>query len=425
MKVLVYPHELIVGGSPINAIDLAASIVEHGHEAIVYAQEGPLCDYIISKGLRFVAAHPMRCRPAPTRIWQLARLARRENVDLIHGYEWPPCLDAYYGAHILGGVPVVCTVLSMSLVPLVPDSIPLILGTQKLGDDAQTGRRGPVSVVEPPIDTDLDNPSVDGGPFRLKQGVRPDELLVVTVSRLAVDLKLDALVRAIDAVCAVAAEIPVRLVVVGDGEAFPALSKRAALANSRVGREVVTFAGVTLDPRPAYAAADVIVGMGSSVLRAMAFEKPVVVQGEQGFSMIAEPSTVELFLWQGFHGVGSNREGGNPLVDQLRGLLADGARRRALGRWGRQLVVERFSLRSATSALLKVYERALEPRTLSGRLAREASATGWRALCNEFRLHLPDDKRARERQQSRELERAGAGGLSAGCDHSVPSLTGS
>ena len=44
MKVLVYPHDLQIGGSQINAIDLAAEVAEHGHEAVVYAIDGPLRD---------------------------------------------------------------------------------------------------------------------------------------------------------------------------------------------------------------------------------------------------------------------------------------------------------------------------------------------------------------------------------------------
>ena len=55
---------------------------------------------------------------------------------------------------------------------------------------------------------------------------RDDDLLVVTVSRLAIDLKLDALVQAIDAADLLAAT-PVRLAIVGDGPAEAALEHGA------------------------------------------------------------------------------------------------------------------------------------------------------------------------------------------------------
>ena len=89
--------------------------------------------------------------------------------------------------------------------------------------------------------------------------------------------------NAIDAVSALPAELRVRLVIVGDGPARAELDALAASANARCGRTVATLVGAADDPRPWYAAADVVLGMGSSALRAMAYAKPLVVQGERGF----------------------------------------------------------------------------------------------------------------------------------------------
>ena len=137
MRILVYPHELAIGGSQINAIDLAAGVAEAGHDVIVYGIPGPLVSYIERRGLRFLPARRLRYRPAPSRIAQLVGIALRERLDLIHAYEWPPCLDAYYGAGLVGGVPLLCTVLGMKVMPYVLASVPLIMGT------AESGRRSP------------------------------------------------------------------------------------------------------------------------------------------------------------------------------------------------------------------------------------------------------------------------------------------
>lgn len=407
MKVVVAPHELVIGGCPINAIDLGAAVAALGHEVAVYGVPGPLVDYIGAKGLRFIPAHPLKYRPAPTRVWELARLASREKVDLIHAYEWPPCLDAYFGAHLLGGTPVVCTVLSMSLVPLVPDSVPLVMGTRELQHSARPDRPDTVALLEPPVDTDQDHPGIDGSAFRASHRVGHDELLVVTVSRLSVDLKLDALVRAIDAVALLAAHHPVRLVMVGTGDAMSQLQRRAARVNQALSREVVTLPGPTLDPRPAYAAADVVVGMGGSALRAMAFATPVVVQGEGGFSLVLEPGSIDHFSWQGFYGVGDGSAGPDLLAGQIGGLLADAERRAMLGRFARRVVVERYSLASAATALVDIYESARVGRAPVHRLAPEVIRMGLRAAGNEVRLHLPSDKRARRAVQVAKLAAAG------------------
>jgi glycosyltransferase involved in cell wall biosynthesis len=391
MRILVAPHALSIGGSQINAIDLAAGVAAAGHEVMVYGGPGPLEDRIAAHGLEFVAARRLRYRPAPSRIAQLARIARRRRLDLIHAYEWPPCLDAYFGAHLLRRVPLICTVLSMSVSPLVPDSIPLVMGTEALGADARRSHSAPVWVLEPPIDTDANHPAVDGAQFRRAHRVPRDGLLVVTVSRLANDLKLDALVRAIDAVEALSERLPIHLVVVGGGEAGAFLRARARGVNGRRGRDIVRFAGELADPRAAYAAADVVLGMGSSALRAMSMGRPVIVQGERGFSEIFSPETLGYFLLNGFWGTGDDLPHADRLARQLRSLLADPTRRAELATFGRAVVQHRFSLERAVVRQLEIYAQVLE----LGRATRPtgvAVAAG-RALRLEAQNHNPRRRR--------------------------------
>lgn len=407
MRILVYPHDLAIGGSQINAIDLAAGVAAEGHEVIVYGIEGPLVPYIERLGLRFIPARRLKYRPAPSRILQLAALARRERLDLVHAYEWPPCLDAYFGAGLMTGVPVVSTVLGMTVSPFIPRSVPLIMGTAALGAAAEKVQHGKVWVIEPPIDVKNDHPGIDGSPFRQAHGVGPDDLLVVTVSRLSVDLKLDALVRAIDAADLLAACNPVRLVIVGGGPAHEALQQRASTVNRRWKREVVTLAGPDLDPRSAYAAADVVVGMGSSALRALAIGRPVVVQGEEAFSEVFEAATLPLFLHQGFYGRSDSAPGADRLARQIGDLLLDSQRRRLLGEFGRKIVDERFSLQRAVELQIAIYAEVIaSPVT---RRLPDALSSAARALMLEIYNHDPRRKRRYSSQEAHLFASARAG----------------
>ena len=179
------------------------------------------------------------------------------------------------------------------------------------------------------------------------------------VSRLAVELKLEGLLAAVAAVADLAGDLPVHLAVVGDGPARAELARAAAAANARRGRPVVHLLGELLDPRPAYAEADVVLGMGSSALRAMAYARPLVVQGEAGFWETLTPESAPRFCWQGWYGVGDGSPGAPRLAGLLRELLGDRARRADLGAFARQLVVDRFSLTRAAAAQEAVYAAAL------------------------------------------------------------------
>ena len=406
MRIIVYPHDLAIGGSQINAIDLAKAVQDAGHEVTLFAQPGPLEKYIAEKGLPFVRARTLRYRPSPSRIAQLASLARRQGADLIHAYEWPPCLDAYFGAHLVGKIPLVCTVLSMAVSDLVPPSVPLIMGTEDLGDEARNGRGGAVHVLEPPIDVVGDHPGIQGHALREVWRVAPDELVVVSVSRLSYDLKLDALVQAVDAAGLLADTFAFKLVMVGDGDAEADIRMRADDVNLRYGREVVLLPGPMRDPRAAYAAADVVVAMGSSALRAMAIGKPVVVQGEAGFSLELNPETLPVFLRQGFWGVGNGSVEAEQLAAQLAVLFTDEGRRSALGSFGRQTVETRFSLARATATVLDIYAATIAGYRWRPGEAATAAHVAWLALSNEGRLHDPRRRRIAAKERQGRLEAA-------------------
>ncbi|WP_052958013.1 glycosyltransferase [Aquamicrobium sp. LC103] len=407
MRLLVYPHDLSIGGSQINAIDLAAAVAAAGHEVAVYGIPGPLVSYIEERGLRFVPARRLRYRPAPSRIAQLAAVAARERIDLIHAYEWPSCLDAYYGAAAVLRVPLLCTVLSMSVMPQVPASVPLVMGTADLGDEARAAHRGAVWVLEPPIDVERDHPGIDGEPFRRRHNVAPDEFLIVAVSRLALDLKLDALVRAVDAADLLAARRRIRLILVGDGPSREALDVRARAVNARWSREVVTLAGAELDPRGAYAAADLVLGMGSSALRALAIGRPLIVQGERAFSEIFERETLGIFLRQGFYGLANDERGAARLAGQVDTLIDDPSRRDENAAFGRELVVRRFSLERAVDIQLGIYRKLLA--TSPAIRPREALRSAWLALKIEIDNHDPRRKRRLRRREDRIFDSTRAG----------------
>lgn len=398
MRLLVYPHDLNIGGSQINAIDLAAGAASAGHDVIVYAPEGPLAEYVQQKGLRFIPAQRFRYRPAPPRMVQLAKIVRSEGIDLIHAYEWPPCLDAYYGPCLAFNTPLLCTVLSMDVMPYVPASVPLIMGTAELGDRARETHRGKVWVLEPPIDIEQDNPDIDGEAYRRTLGCNKGDLLIVSVSRLSIELKLDALVRAIDAVDHLASSYPIKFAMVGDGPARSALEERGRAVNRRHGRDVVIFPGPQLDPRKAYAAADLVVAMGSSALRALAIGRPVIVQGEQAFSEIFEPRTYDLFLRQGFYGLADGERGSARLASQLEALIVDRDRRAAIAAFGLKAVAERFGLRRALALQMEIYEQVLA--TNARPTWTERLRPAYLALNVEIANHNPFRKR---RRRSREL----------------------
>jgi len=374
MKILVCPHNLDMGGSQLSAIKMAAAVRRHGHEPIVYAPHGVLEERIAAAGLEHVLA------PDTTdhRAWRrrLAALVAERDIGLVHAYEWGPCLDAAF-VTALHRVPVLMSVMSMGVPAFLPRHLPITVGTPELAS-AQAGLGRTAFLLEPPVDTEAHRVR-DVAAARRGLGIGPDELVVSVVSMLTTELeKLQGVLATMVLVDRLAADYPVRMLVAGDGEGLEQVRARAARINAGHGRTVVQPLGFLMEPGPAYEAADVVLGMGSSALRGMAYAKPLIVQGEAGFWRLAEPGTVDGFRRHGWFGRGGN--GISDLERELRRLFDDPQLRTVLGGYGRSIVDPRYTKERASAELSRIYgDVALRHQRLSATassLARSAIGVG-------------------------------------------------
>jgi phosphatidyl-myo-inositol alpha-mannosyltransferase len=380
-----------IGGSQLNAVETAAAVRDRGHEVVVISRPGPLVDTVRQLGLVHIPLDPRsRRRPSPLAALQLAFLAKRYRIDLVHGYEWPPALEAFAGPRLLLGLPVVATVNSGRVAAFLPRTLPLIVCAEDTRRQAFEAGHAQVAVVEPSVDVEANSPGYADARFRRRYGLAEGIPLVTVVSRLARQFKLEGLLAACDAVGELARSgLAVQLAIVGDGPEREAVRQAAAAANAHAGRQVAVLTGELQDPRPAYAAADVVLGMGGSALRAMAFAKPLVVQGERGFWELLAPDSAPAFLARGWYGLGAGTspgDGARRLQQILRDLLADPTAWPGLGALGRRIVTERFSLDRAAELQEAVYMEAMLPQPVPAvRLAAEASRSAAGVVAHQLR----------------------------------------
>ncbi|MEJ1921990.1 glycosyltransferase family 4 protein [Microbacterium sp. KHB019] len=378
MRILVYPHDLDMGGSQLNAIELAAAVTRLGHECMVYGRPGALCARIEELGLEFIEAPEPGRRPSLRVARDIRRLIRERGIDIVHGYEWPTGLEAALAVESEADAAAICTVMSMAVAPFLPTSMPLFVGTQQISAAEQARGRRAVDLLEPPVDLAYNAPlpPAEIAAFRSHWGL-DERPIVVCVSRLVPDLKAEGIFTAIEATAELPGA-PFQLLIVGDGASRQDMEDAARRAAARSGRASVVFTGELTDPRAAYAAADIVLGMGGSALRALAFEKPLIVQGEQGFFRPLSAETVDTFLWQGWYGIGDGHgRAVDHLIAALQPLLADRALRRERGVFGRE-VVERFSLEATAGRMVACYRDLWADRDAQKRRRLSATASALR-----------------------------------------------
>ena len=364
MKIFTFAHRLEVGGTQVNAIELAEALRDrHNYEIVFFATPGPMVEVLREKGLRFLPAPDARFHPSPARIRALRRAVQQERPDILHVWDWWQCTEAYYFVHLPWRMPMIVTDMMMSLTRLLPKQLPTTFGTPEVVDNARASGRRCVELMLPPVDVQLNAPgAADGSFFRQVHGIADGEVLLVTVCRLSPSMKSEGLVQTMDAVRTLGRDLPIRFVIVGEGIARAKLEERANEVNEYLGRPGILVARGLLDPRPAYAAADIVLGMGGSSLRGMAFGKPVIVVGERGFSAPFTPETAPTFYYKGMYGLGDGNPGNDSLARSICNLAEDAEQRSALGHFSRNFVVQHFDLHTVSARFADLCRRTVTAR---------------------------------------------------------------
>lgn len=364
--VLVQVNHLELGGSQINAVDLAAGVRELGYDAVLVGPadsrpDGPsLFEVAADRGVRL---NPFD-RPTTTLegARTLSRLAASCHADLVHVYGTWSFRPAYWGPCALARRPLVLTVYEMEVDQVVFQAPPLIVGTGYLVEDLQR-RHGPVHLISPPVDLERDDArAVSTSHFLKAHGLNVNHLRIVIVSRLDGEPLRPAKTTAIEAAIHTLDRLrlpDVDLIVVGTGKDEARLRRLATAVNARLGRPACVLTGPMYDPRPAYAAADIVLGMGGSAARGLAFSKPLVVTGEFGWFATFSPESARGIFRTSFWSEERKSDPVAELIRELEPLLVDPDARHRLGQFGRSFAEANFGLTAMARRLADIYDQTL------------------------------------------------------------------
>jgi glycosyltransferase involved in cell wall biosynthesis len=361
-RVLVQTNDLRLGGTQINAIQFAAQVRERGYECLVIGPRNTIVEgnSLLEVADRYgvpVEAHDIPEDSLRRASAELTMWADRWAADLVHVYSVTE-RNAYWGPCRFGRRPLVVTAYEMYVRPEVHRGMPLVVGTGYLRDDF-ADRHGGTVLISPPVDVGADAPgAVDPTGFLDAHGIPADSIRLVIVSRLDELMKAHGVEQTMRAVEQLD-DPRVVLVVVGSGDAERRLGAVADEVNDRLGRRAVVMTGMMADPRPAYAAAHVSLGMGGSAARALAFGLPLVVLGENGWSRVFTPDDSAALYRNSFWSDTSDDDPVGDLAQRLKGLVNDPERRADLGAFGRGFAVTNFGLPAMGDRLADVYDRAL------------------------------------------------------------------
>ena len=295
----------------------------------------------------------------PLWAWQLRRVLRRQEVDVVNAHAPVPGLADL--ASLSSPVPVVITYHSGSLLK-GGGAVDVVLGAYErhvlprvLARAEALVAVSPVSVAHATGRATLIPPGVDSDAFTPGEG--PAGPHVLFVGRLERTSRWKGTHVLVEAFARVREQVPeARLVFVGDGDDAPELRRRAAelgLADA-----VDWVGGVPHDDLPQhYRAAAVTVlpslteseSFGMTLVEAMACGRPVVGSAVGGIPFVVRDGVDGLLVPPGHSGA---------LADALAGLLTDPDRAARLGEAGRVAARDRWDWRHTEESTVEVLRAA-------------------------------------------------------------------
>lgn len=361
-RVLVQVNDLELGGTQLNALDFADGVREFGWQPqVVVFTERPIPEPTIAPIAR-ERDLPMEIvylpKSFPRRAIALERAAHKHRASVVHTYGGLSGRPAFWGPCFMGKRPFVMTMYEMAADQREFMRSILVVGTGYLVDDLSS-RPGPVRLISPPVDMNSDQHDEELADALVEEfGLDQYAVRLVIVSRLEHQMKALPVILTLAAM-----RDPllrgVQLVVAGGGNAAADLRALGREVNAATGREAVVFTGPLLNPAGAYSAADIMIGMGGSAARSLAFGKPLIVSGENGwFKLFDDESKLDLFR-NSFWSSAIQVDAVSQLVQTVGSLASDLRRRTELGVLGRAFAKQNFERGRMSERLVAVYEDAI------------------------------------------------------------------
>lgn len=366
MRILMATMGLDIGGAETHIVELSKQLKARGHDVAIASNGGLYVPEIEAVGIRHYAV-PMNRRDVGCMLRSrrlLADIIRQERPDVVHAHARIPAF--------------LCGTLQKKLkFPFVTSCHGVFQVSRMLKLLSNWGERT-LAVSEdirdylireygvPPeritltingIDTDRFSPEVSGAAVRAEFALG-GATVIGHVSRLDEASALTA-GQLIQLAPELHEALPgVRVLIAGGGDVQEELERRAEEVNRTLGRPCVVMAGPRTDINEIVAASDLFVGVSRSALEAMAAGKPTVLSGAQGHLGLFRPERLERAVSTNF----CCRTDPVAAPAALRDALLEAAalspeERAALGAYGRQVVLDHYSVDRMAEDCLGVYDQ--------------------------------------------------------------------
>lgn len=369
MKILLSLMKLDIGGAETHVVELAKELCRRGRDVVVASNGGAFVKELEDFGIKHYSVPLQNKNPKNVvKAFKLLRnIIEEEKVDIVHSHARIP-------SFILGklhkkmGFPFVTTAhwvfTTKYGLKYITDwgqkTVAVSEDIKKYLMDNYNIPENDITVTINGIDTDKFSPQTDAKPARSEFGLQENDNVIVYVSRMDESRSLVAhhLIEAVKRLDPIVENL--KAVIVGDGDDFAKVKAETEAANSDLGREAIMLAGARVDIAELIAPCKLFVGVSRAALEAMAEGKPVIVAGNEGYIGMFNEEKLDIALDTNFCCRGCEMSSADKLaqdIGEFFGMWQE--EQKKLGEFGRNLILENYSVKKMTDDTESVYKQVL------------------------------------------------------------------
>jgi len=372
MKIFMATMGLDIGGAETHIVELSKTLRARGHEVIIASNGGvfvPTCEAL---GIRHYEV-PMNRRSISLMVksyFMLGRIIKREHPEIVHAHARIPAficgllkrrlhfpfVTTAHWVFKVSGMLRFLTDWGDRTIAVSEDIRDYLKVNYQVADEN-------ISLTINGIDTALFSPEASGEHIRAEFSIKKDAPVISHVSRLD-DSRALAARQLIEIAPRIAEKIPGAVILItGGGDVFDELSTKAAAVNAALFYPCIVMTGARMDISEIVAAGDIFVGVSRAALEAMSGAKPVVIAGNEGYMGIFTQDKLQLGIDGNFCCRGCEMMTAEALLaDVLSCMSMSDSEKAALGAFGRECVMEHYSVERMGDDALLAYRGAIPPK---------------------------------------------------------------